>query len=208
MIHHLDNAGVVPKIQENNAAMVTPTMHPAAERNLLTYLGIADFATEVTTHLVASCFGVWILIGPSEAATWGGLGAIIGYGLGQALPFLAFITIGKRMRKIMPNGNTLTQFVLIRFGKAMFRLVLLLTIMYMFVYLAAEVTAIAKVVNLMSGFPLWQTSLIIIMTTLAYTLYGGLRASIFTDKIQFIIIMILLVFAINHIFILVIILFQ
>ena len=81
------------------------------------------------------------------------LGAIIGYGLGQALPFLAFITIGKRMRKIMPNGNTLTQFVLIRFGKAMFRLVLLLTIMYMFVYLAAEVTAIAKVVNLMSGFP-------------------------------------------------------
>ena len=154
----------------------------------------------LTASLVASCFGVWILIGPSEAATWGGLGAIIGYGLGQALPFLAFITIGKRMRKIMPNGNTLTQFVLIRFGKAMFRLVLLLTIMYMFVYFAAEVTAIAKVVNLISGFPLWQTSLIIIITTLAYTLYGGLRASIFTDKIQFIIIMILLIFAINHIF--------
>jgi Na+/proline symporter len=154
----------------------------------------------LTASLVASCFGVWILIGPSEAATWGGLGAIIGYGLGQALPFLAFITIGQRMRKIMPNGNTLTQFVLIRFGKAMFRLVLLLTIMYMFVYLAAEVTAIAKVVNLMSGFPLWQTSLVIIITTLSYTLYGGLRASIFTDKIQFIIIIILLIFAINHIF--------
>ena len=154
----------------------------------------------LTASLVASCFGVWILIGPSEAATWGGLGAIIGYGLGQALPFLAFITIGQRMRKIMPNGNTLTQFVLIRFGKAMFRLVLLLTIMYMFVYLAAEVTAIAKVVNLMSGFPLWQTSLLIIITTLSYTLYGGLRASIFTDKIQFIIIFILLIFAINHIF--------
>ena len=154
----------------------------------------------LTASLVASCFGVWILIGPSEAATWGGLGAIIGYGLGQALPFLAFITIGQRMRKIMPNGNTLTQFVLIRFGKAMFRLVLLLTIMYMFVYFAAEVTAIAKVVNLMSEFPLWQTSLIIIIATLSYTLYGGLRASIFTDKIQFIIIMILLIFAINHIF--------
>ena len=154
----------------------------------------------LTASLVASCFGVWILIGPSEAATWGGLGAIIGYGLGQALPFLAFITIGQRMRKIMPNGNTLTQFVLIRFGKTMFRLVLLLTIIYLFVYFAAEVTAIAKVVNLISGFPLWQTSLLIIITTLAYTLYGGLRASIFTDKIQFVIIIILLIFAINHIF--------
>jgi len=72
--------------------------------------------------------------------------------------------------------------------------------MYMFVYFAAEVTAIAKVVNLMSGFPLWQTSLVIIIATLSYTLYGGLRASIFTDKIQFIIIIILLIFAINHIF--------
>ena len=154
----------------------------------------------LTASLVASCFGVWILIGPSEAATWGGLGAIIGYGLGQALPFLAFITIGQRMRKIMPNGNTLTQFVLIRFGKTMFRLVLLLTIIYLFVYFAAEVTAIAKVVNLISGFPLWQTSLLIIITTLAYTLYGGLRASIFSDKIQFVIIIILLIFAINHIF--------
>ena len=37
----------------------------------------------LTASLVASCFGVWILIGPSEAATWGGLGAIIGYGLGR-----------------------------------------------------------------------------------------------------------------------------
>ena len=62
----------------------------------------------LTASLVASCFGVWILIGPSEAATWGGLGAIIGYGLGQALPFLAFIIIGQRMRKIMPTGNTLS----------------------------------------------------------------------------------------------------
>ena len=43
----------------------------------------------LTASITASCFGVWILIGPAEAATWGGLGAIIGYALGQALPFLA-----------------------------------------------------------------------------------------------------------------------
>ena len=151
--------------------------------------------------LVASCFGVWILIGPSEAATWGGLGAVIGYALGQALPFLAFITIGKRMRNIMPEGNSLTEFVLVRFGSTMFKLVLFLSFFYMFVYLCAEVTAIAKITNLISGFPLWQTSLLIIVSTLAYTLYGGLRASIFTDKIQFIIIFIFLLIAINQVFV-------
>jgi Na+/proline symporter len=155
----------------------------------------------LTASLIASCFGVWILVGPSEAATWGGMGAVIGYAAGQAFPFLAFITIGKRMRKIMPNGNSLTQFVLVRFGSSMFKLVLFLSFFYMFVYLCAEVTAIAKIVNLMSGFALWKTALLIIITTLAYTLYGGLRASIFTDKIQFVIIIILLIIAINQIFV-------
>jgi len=154
----------------------------------------------LTASLTASCFGVWILIGPSEAATWGGLGAIIGYAFGQALPFLAFIVIGKRMRKIMPEGNSLTQFVFVRFGKTMFKLVLVLSLFYLFVYLCAEVTAIAKITNLISGIPLWQTSLLIIVTTLSYTLYGGLRASIFTDKFQFIIILIFLVIAINQVF--------
>jgi len=155
----------------------------------------------LTASLTASCFGVWILIGPSEAATWGGLGAIIGYAFGQALPFLAFIIIGKRMRKIMPEGNSLTQFVFVRFGKTMFKLVLALSIFYMFVYLCAEVTAIAKITNLVSGIPLWQTSLLIIATTLGYTLYGGLRASIFTDKFQFVIILIFLIIAINQVFV-------
>ena len=155
----------------------------------------------LTASLVASCFGVWILIGPSEAATWGGIGAIIGYALGQASPYLAFILIGKRMRKIMPNGNSLTQFVLVRFGKQMFKLVLFLSLFYIFVYLCAEVTAIAKVINLISGIPLWQTSLLILISTLAYTLYGGLVASIITDRLQFLIIIILLLISINQIFI-------
>jgi SSS family solute:Na+ symporter len=154
----------------------------------------------LTASLVASCFGVWILIGPSEAATWGGLGAIIGYSLGQAFPFLAIYFFGKRMRKIMPNGNSLTQFVFVRFGGVVFKLVLFLTIFYMLIYLTAEVTAVAKVVKLLSNIPLWQTSLIILISTLSYTLYGGLKVSIFTDKIQFIIIFVLLLFVINYIF--------
>tara|TARA_B110000971_G_scaffold185212_1_gene193303 strand:+ start:33 stop:1535 length:1503 start_codon:yes stop_codon:yes gene_type:complete len=154
----------------------------------------------LTASLVASCFGVWILIGPAEAATWGGLGAIIGYSLGQAFPFLAIYFFGKRMRKIMPKGNSLTQFVFVRFGSIVFKLVFFLTIFYMLVYLTAEVTAVAKVVNLLSNIPLWQTSLIILISTLSYTLYGGLKVSIFTDKIQFLIIFILLLFAINYIF--------
>ena len=44
----------------------------------------------LTFSLTASCFGIWILIGPAEASTWGGLGAVIGYACGQSFVFLYF----------------------------------------------------------------------------------------------------------------------
>ena len=48
--------------------------------------------------------------------------------------------------------------------------------------------------------PLWVTSTLVITTTLIYTLYGGLRASILTDNFQFLIIIILLLVCMFNIF--------
>ena len=157
-------------------------------------------STSLTASIVASCFGVWILIGPAEAATWGGIGAITGYALGQACPYLAMSVFGKRLRNIMPKGNSLTQFVFARYGSKMLQIVLVLSLFYMFIYLCAEVTAIAKVVQLISGTDLWKTSLLILVSTLVYTLKGGLKISIITDKFQFIIICIFLIFIFYFLF--------
>ena len=55
----------------------------------------------------------------------------------------------------------------------------------MTIFLIAEVTAISMLIKYLSGADLWMTAIIIISTSLVYTLYGGLRASIFTDNIQF-----------------------
>ena len=66
-----------------------------------------------------------------------------------------------------------------------------MTIFYMFIFLCAEVTAVAILINYISGTQLWITALIILIATLTYTLYGGLRASIFTDTIQMVVILIL-----------------
>ena len=62
----------------------------------------------------------------------------------------------------------------------------------MFVFLCAEVTAVAILINYISGTELWITALITLTATLIYTLYGGLRASIFTDTIQMIVILVLI----------------
>ena len=152
----------------------------------------------LTTSLVASALGAWILFGPSSAATWGGIGAVIGYALGTAFPLFILIYLGKRFRKLYPKGKTLIEVVRLRFGKKLFKLILFLTIFYMFIFLIAEVTAVSLLVNYISGTSLWITALIVIVSSLIYTLYGGLRASIFTDNIQFIVISLLLLMSFNY----------
>ena len=149
----------------------------------------------LTTSLVASALGTWILFGPASAATWGGIGAVIGYSLGTAFPLFILIYLGKKFRTLFPKGKTLIEVVRLKFGKKLFKLILFLTIFYMFIFLIAELTAVSILVNYISGTPLWITALIVILSSLTYTLYGGLRASIFTDNIQFFVILVLLLFS-------------
>tara|TARA_Y100000590_G_scaffold438816_1_gene562072 strand:+ start:28 stop:1458 length:1431 start_codon:yes stop_codon:yes gene_type:complete len=146
----------------------------------------------LTSSLVASALGAWILFGPASAATWGGIGSVIGYSLGTAFPMIALIYLGKKIRKAFPLGITFTQFIFYKIGKNLFKFIILLSIFYMFIFLCAEVTAVAMLINYISGVSLWITAVLVIGTTLTYTLYGGLRASILTDNIQFTIIIILL----------------
>jgi len=153
----------------------------------------------LTTSLVASALGAWILFGPASAATWGGIGAVIGYALGTAFPMIFLIFLGKKIRNEFSKGSSLIEFMRKKFGKSLFKLILLMTIFYMFIFLCAEVTAVAVLINYISGTELWVTALIVLLATLTYTLYGGLRASIFTDNIQMIVIGILLLISVSYI---------
>jgi len=164
------------------------------------YKGLNNYLTanrsvgffSLTTSLVASALGAWILFGPASAATWGGIGAVIGYSLGTALPMIFLIFLGKKIRSEFPKGSSLIEFLRKRFKKSLFKLILLMSIFYMFIFLCAELTAVAMLINYISGTAFWITALVILVGTLTYTLYGGLRASIFTDTIQLLIILVLL----------------
>jgi len=152
----------------------------------------------LTTSLVSSALGAWILFGPASAATWGGIGAIIGYSLGAAFPLFILFFLGEKLRKLFPRAKTLIEVIRIKFGKKLFKLVLFLSIFYMLIFLIAEVTAVSLLINYISGTSLWITALIVILSSLIYTLYGGLRASIFTDNIQFVIFIILLLLSFSY----------
>ena len=100
------------------------------------YQGLNNYLTanrsvgffSLSSSLIASALGAWILFGPASAATWGGVGAVIGYSLGTAFPMIALIYLGKKIRRVFPKGKTLIEFLRKRFGKNLFILILLKTI--------------------------------------------------------------------------------
>ena len=188
------NLALVLVISSSIIFAVIGVLYSRKYRGLTNYLaaGRKVGSLSLTSSLVASALGTWILFGPASAATWGGIGSVVGYSLGTAFPMIALIYLGKKIRKVFPSGITFTQFIYHKIGKNLFKLILLLSIFYMFIFLCAEVTAVSTLINYISGTPLWITATFIIVTTLIYTLYGGLRASILTDNFQFLIILILL----------------
>lgn len=144
-----------------------------------------EFGTGATTAtLFASSMGTWVLFGPPEAATWGGLPAIVGYALGSALPSLAYIPLGRRLRTLMPAGHALPEYVRHRYGRAMYAGTLAIMAFYLFVALSAQVTGMAFLVRLVAEVPLWGTAAVVLVATGGYTALGGLRASVVTDGVQ------------------------
>ena len=146
-----------------------------------------------TATLVAGALGAWILFSPAETGAGFGISALVGYGIGSMLPLVAFVLLGARLRRLMPQGHSITEYALHRFGPVMYYFTLAVVVFYMLVFLTAELTGIALAVRLIGGTPLVLTALIVGVLTVAYTAYGGMRASLFTDRIQFYIIIPLLV---------------
>ena len=95
----------------------------------------------LTTSLVASALGAWILFGPASAATWGGIGAVIGYALGTAFPLFILIYLGEKFRKNFSKCKTLIEVIRIKFGLKLFKLILFIllklqvTNLYQFLYI-------------------------------------------------------------------------
>ncbi|NBG88620.1 sodium:solute symporter family transporter [Isachenkonia alkalipeptolytica] len=146
----------------------------------------------LSTTFLASFLGVFILFTPPEAGSIGGITTIIGYALGLASLYIAFMILSPKIRNYLPKGSTLNDFARKRYGKKMYLLVLLLSIFYMFVHLVAELTAISLVAYELAGIPLIFTALFVGVGTMIYIAYGGLRASMFTDMIQMVFVLVLL----------------
>ena len=135
--------------------------------------------------LVASMFGTWVLLSPGETGANFGIISLAGYALGIAGIPVLYMFVGPRLRQLMPNGHSVTEYVRHRFGAVPFIFIAVVIIFIMGIFINAEMTAITTAVHILTGSPAWATAIAVGIVVVAYTSYGGLRASIYTDRIQF-----------------------
>tara|TARA_Y100000766_G_scaffold127533_1_gene109595 strand:- start:43 stop:1473 length:1431 start_codon:yes stop_codon:yes gene_type:complete len=134
--------------------------------------------------LFASGMGIWILFGPSEVGYYGGFWDVVGYAVSASTPFLLLAYVGPMIRDKLPDGVTLADYVRLRIGRPMQIYVGVISVIYMFTFLFAEFTAIGKAMSVLSDMNPIIPMILVGVVTVGYTAYGGLPASLRTDRIQ------------------------
>ncbi|WP_455206666.1 sodium:solute symporter family protein [Kaarinaea lacus] len=117
-----------------------------------------------------------------------GIWGMAGYSLG-AVGLMLFAPLAKRIRNLMPTSYTSGDFIRMRYGKATWRVFLLISLFYGFGWLVSMGMAGGVLINALTGIPYVYGMTVIITICVIYTLLGGLRAVIGTDFIQTILIL-------------------
>lgn len=141
-------------------------------------------ASALGLSFLASGMGAWILFAPPEIGAFVGPIALAGYALAAALPFLLLAWLGPAIRQRVPQGRTIAEYAQDRFGKGLRLWVTALSVLYMLCFITAELTAIGAITGLLSELPGSAVIVAVAVTTLIYTTWGGLRASLVTDRWQ------------------------
>lgn len=134
--------------------------------------------------LVALMAGTWVLFSPGEMAVYTGISTLACYALGMAGPLVALALIGPRLRERYPEAGSPGLMARARWGAPAQLLISAIALVYMAVYVCAELTAISGAFRVVAGIDAWITAALVAAATLSYAAWGGLRVTIFTDGVQ------------------------
>lgn len=113
--------------------------------------------------------GSGILFAYPQLATIAGLQGVIVYALSSSLPLLIFSTLGPIIRRKCPEGFVLTEWTRQRYGIVAALWLSLCTLVTLFLYMVAELSAIGQVVNALTGLDGLPVILVQCVITTIYT---------------------------------------
>lgn len=128
--------------------------------------------------------GSGILFSYPELATIAGVQGVVVYALASALPMLVFGYLGPVIRRRCPEGFVLTEWTRQRYGTPGMLFLSFLTMVTLFLYMVAELSAIGQVVNTLTGLDGLPVVIVQCVITTIYTSLGGFKISFLTDVVQ------------------------
>jgi Na+/proline symporter len=117
-----------------------------------------------------AALGSGILFTYPQLATLAGVQGVIVYAVASALPLLVFAAIGPIIRRKCPEGFVLTEWTRQRYGIVTALFLSFMTLVTLFLYMVAELSAVGQVVNALTnldGLP------VVIVECLVTTIYTG-----------------------------------
>lgn len=124
-----------------------------------------------------------------------GILGLAAYCFATVVPLWAFAWIGPYIRRLCPDGFTLSEYIRRRYGWPTGVLVGTTFVGFMFCFMLVELNTYGSVVSLLGGVNPTVAALIVAITTTIYTTYGGFKASLWTDNVNAVIIVIEIIIA-------------
>lgn len=101
--------------------------------------------------LTTLVLGSSMLFAYPELGTIAGVQGVIIYGLSSSLPLFAFAVLGPMIRKRCPEGFVLTEWTRQRYGILTGLFLSFMTLVTLFLYMIAELSAVGQVVEALTG---------------------------------------------------------
>lgn len=151
----------------------------------------------------ASVFVAWVwtltIMGASEAGVWYGVSGGFNYGWGAIVPFMVFIPIALRLRKIMPRTTTFIEFIRERFGEKLSNIFFGFGIALVIYVCVEQAVGIALAFQFAFGVSYKLIAFVSALLFAGYIAIAGLRGSIYNSVFQFFVIMIIMVITVPFI---------
>lgn len=142
----------------------------------------------------ASVFVAWVwsgtIMASSEAGVWFGVNGGFNYGWGAIVPFIVFIPVALRLRKIMPRTTTFIEFVRERFGTRLANLFFVFGVALVLYVCVMQAVGIAYAFQFAFGMSYKLVAFLSAILFSSYIAIAGLRGSIYNSLFQFFVIMI------------------
>uniref|UniRef100_L2FCH9 Urea transporter n=1 Tax=Colletotrichum fructicola (strain Nara gc5) TaxID=1213859 RepID=L2FCH9_COLFN len=141
-------------------------------------------AFPLALNFIASALGSGILFSYPELATITGVQGVVVYALSSSLPLLIFAVLGPIIRRKTPEGFVLTAWTRQRYGTIAMLYLSFMTLVTLFLYMVAELSAIGQVVNALTSLDGLPVMIVQCVITTIYTSLGGFKISFITDNLQ------------------------